>query len=87
MSSCTSLNQAFNLADLQSDAGHQDVADALNFSAGTAQDYLKKLQKLAWACTAKSSAKRAEALETFLMEMDAAGESLAAFPSRAPRNT
>lgn len=82
MSKIISTAQAYCIADLRSDSGDQDAADAINFCAGTADMRTRALKKLAWACTEKNGAKRRNALQTVLMELEAQGESLAAFPSR-----
>jgi hypothetical protein len=77
------FEDCYHFADLRSDAGDQEAADVANFGAATAENYRRKLVKLAWACVQKSSAKRHEALQIVLAELDAAGESLGEFPSRA----
>ena len=82
MSTCNSLSQVYILSDIESDAGRQNVADALNFSAGTAEMYFRKLKKLAWACKESNARKRNNVLQIVLAELTEEGESLAGFPMR-----
>ena len=74
------INQAYNLADVRSDAGDQDAADAINFCAATAEQRDEWLARLAFACMNKSAGKRLEVLTIVMMERDASGESNAKLP-------
>jgi hypothetical protein len=78
----TSIESAYRLADERMDADDKEAAIAINFCAGTALGYHKHLLNLAWACNEKDSKKRRAALQVFLAEMAADGESLAGFPTR-----
>jgi hypothetical protein len=75
-----SLDDCYRLADLRSDAGDGEASRALNFAACTAEEYRRKLKKLAWACLEKNRAKRVATLKTVRMELEAAGESAADLP-------
>lgn len=78
----SSIEQCYQLADKLSDEGNQEAADAIGYCAFTARLRSDALKKLAWACKEKSSAKRSNALQMVLMELEAQGESLASFPMR-----
>lgn len=64
-----STNAAYSLADLRSDAGDQEAADAINFGAALADQRWKFIKKLAWACRETNGRKRAAALKTALAEL------------------
>lgn len=57
-----------------------EAGSLLNFAAGTAADYRRKLTKLAWACKEPNKKKRANAVHILVMELQAAGESTADLP-------
>jgi hypothetical protein len=77
-----SINRAYIISDLRSDSGDDQAARAINYCAGTAEQRMKWLEKLAWACREKNSHKRNASLQITLAEMDASGESLAGMPWR-----
>lgn len=85
MAEIKSLEHCYCIAD--SIEGESDARSAINFAAYTAQMYRRFTKELAWACVQSSAAKRREALEKVLMEMDANSESRAEFPSRQARGS
>ena len=79
----TSLEACYRIADELADGiARDDGHSAINFAAYTAQMYRRFAKELAWACVQKSAAKRRDALDKVLMEMQANNESTAEFPSR-----
>lgn len=86
-----SLEQAYRLADLRMDSGDKEAAQLLNYAAGTAEQYDRWLQKLAWAALEKNARKRRNTLAIVLMEMENHDLGMLHYPMRSlledkPRN-
>lgn len=82
-SKISSIEEAYRLADIRSDEGDQEAFSAISFCAATAQERMRWIETLSWACLESSAAKRKNILERVLMEMENADEDTAKMPMRA----
>ena len=72
--------QAHNAADIQQDAGREDVAKLLNACGGELSALTTFLYRLAWAAVEPNKRKRLAALELTRMEMQNQGLSTSFLP-------
>lgn len=79
-----SLEECYRIADELADGiARSDGHSAINFAAYTAQMYRRFAKELAFACLQSNAAKRRNAVDKILMEMQANNESAAEFPMRS----
>lgn len=79
MTLIASLEQCYQIADAM-DGEDSPARSAINFAGYTAQMYRRHIKALAWACQEKNARKRANALQSALMELEANNENIADLP-------